>query len=76
MADWIPEEKFYQTEYGRLSKEPAAINNFFGPGQPYSVPPGGRVVPDPKDGVFGIVVDRDGKAMCKVVLKIEPRSPQ
>jgi hypothetical protein len=76
MADWVPKEKFYETEYGRLSKEPAAIKNFFGPGKPYEVPPGGGIVTDPKDGVFGIVVDRDGKAVCKVVLKAERRSPE
>jgi hypothetical protein len=67
-ADWISPEVFEKTEYGRLNKQPGAIN-FIGPGAPYEVPPGGRIVPDPKEGRYGIVVDRDGTALYKVVLK-------
>lgn len=74
MGDWIPQDAFDKTEYGRLNQQPGAVK-FLGPGESYEVPPGGRVVPDPKDGMFGIVVDRDGNAVCKVVLKPVRRSP-
>jgi len=68
MGDWIPPEQFDRTEYGRLNKQPGALN-YVGAYEPRMVPPGGRVVPDPKDGRFGIVIDAAGSAVCKVDLK-------
>jgi hypothetical protein len=68
MAEWIPTEQFNQTEYGRLNQQPGA-NNFQMTFAPSDVPPGGRVVADPKDGRFGIIVDAEGIAVSKVVLK-------
>jgi hypothetical protein len=67
MRDWLPQEQFDRTEYGRLNKQPGAMN-YVGR-TPFPTPPGGRVVPDPKDGNFGIVVDRDGTALAKIDLK-------
>lgn len=68
MGEWIPKDQFEKTEYGRLNKQPGAIN-YIGPLRPELIPPGGRVVPDPKEGNFGIVVDSTGTAVCKVDLK-------
>jgi len=69
MAEWIPSEQFDQTGYGRLAKQEGAIMNFKMTFDPADVPAGGRVVPDSKDGTYGIIVDREGTAVCKVVLK-------
>jgi hypothetical protein len=67
MGEWIPKEQFVKTDYGRLNEQPGAIN-YIGPLRPEFVPPGGKVVADPKDGRFGIVVDSSGTAVCKVDL--------
>jgi len=69
MADWISPEAFDKTEYGRLNKQPGAHKDFRMEFKREDVPPGGRVVSDPKDGTYGIIVDADGTAICKVVLK-------
>lgn len=67
MADWIPKEDFDRTEYGQRDKQPGAMN-FIGRLAPEHIPPGGRVVADPKDGRFGIIVDAQGIVVCKVAL--------
>lgn len=69
MADWMPQDEFDKTPYGRLNKQPGAMNYIMGPFDPSIVPPGGKVVPDPKEGRFGIVVDSKGEAVAKVDLK-------
>jgi hypothetical protein len=73
MADWISREAFKKTQYGRLDKQLDG-KNFLGPGERPDVPPGGQIVRDPKDGRFGIVVDREGKPICKATLEDAPRS--
>lgn len=65
--EWLSQEVFEETEYGRLNKQPGA-ENFIPQYQHYEIPLGGRVVADPKDGTYGIVVDREGKVVSKVVL--------
>jgi hypothetical protein len=67
-AEWISPEQFEKTEYGRLNKQPSA-ENYVGRLKDEHIPRGGKVVPDPKDGYFGIVVDSTGTAVCKVDLK-------
>jgi hypothetical protein len=67
-AEWLPAEVFDRTEYGKLNKQPGAAK-FIPPYETYEVPVGGRIVEDPKDGKYGIVVDREGNAICKVVLR-------
>ena len=68
MAEWVESEKFYESEYGRLSKEHGPIHDYRMVFKPEDVPPGGRVVYDPKDQNFGIIVDAEGTAICRVAM--------
>lgn len=68
MADWIPTEEFEKTEYGKLNK---ILNgrNYYGQLDRSKLPPGSTIVPDPKDGRFGIIKGRDGEPIGKVDLE-------
>ena len=65
MADWITTEKFEKTEYGQLNRQlnPA---KYFGRLDRSRLPEGSTVVPDPKDGHFGIIKGRNGEPVGKV----------
>jgi hypothetical protein len=67
MADWIPADEFEKTEYGQLNRR---LNraNYFGRLDRSKLPAGSSVVPDPKDGHFGIIKDRNGEPLGKVEL--------
>jgi len=67
MSDWIPQDKFDQTEYGRLNKILAG-KNYFGKLDKEKLLPGSVVIPDPKDGAFGIIKDAQGNPVGKVDL--------
>lgn len=69
MADWIPNAEFEQTEYGRLNRALPSSAPFYMEVTAGLVPPGGSIVPDPKDGVYGIIKHADGTPIAKVCLK-------
>ncbi len=68
MADWIHPERFDKTEYGRLAKELPSGAPYYDPFTPDMLPPGASIVPDPKDGKFGIIKGRNGKPLAKASL--------
>ncbi len=68
MADWIPREEFEKTEYGQLDKR-LDPSKYYGPLDRSKLPEGSAIVPDPKDGNFGIILDRSGEPVAKVDLK-------
>jgi hypothetical protein len=68
MADWIPTEEFEKTEYGQLNRRLAG-RNYFGRLDRSKLPMGATIVPDPKDGRFGIIKDRNGDPVGKVDLE-------
>ena len=67
VADWIPTEEFERTEYGRLNKT-LDPKKYFGPLDRSKLPEGSTVVPDPKDGHFGIIRDSADNPVGKVEL--------
>ncbi len=67
MADWIPKEEFEKTEYGRLNLQLDG-RNYFGSLDKSKLPPGATIVPDPKDGNFGIIKAANGEPLGKVDL--------
>jgi hypothetical protein len=67
MSDWIPEEEFDNTEYGKLNNQLAG-KNYFGKLVREKLPPNSIIIPDPKDGFFGIIKDAHGNAVGKVDL--------
>lgn len=67
MADWIPTGKFEKTEYGKLNKLLDG-KNYLGKYDLEKMPSGSRIVKDPKDGNFGIIVNENGAPMGKVDL--------
>ena len=68
MTDQLSKEEFENSTYGRLDKELGG-RAYKDPFVPEMVPPGGRIVPDPKDGVFGIIVGKDGRPIVKTRIK-------
>jgi hypothetical protein len=67
MADWIPKEEFEKTEYGKLNLR-LDPKKYFGRLDRSKLPVGSTIVPDPKDGHFGIIKDPDGEPIGKVDL--------
>lgn len=67
MGNWLSEAEFRRTEYGRLDLKEGA-KNYVGPLDRAKLPAGATLVPDPKDGRFGIVKDCNGEPLCKVEL--------
>jgi hypothetical protein len=67
MADWIPREEFEKTEYGKLNLQLGG-RNYLGRLDKSKLPPGSTIVPDPKDGHFGIIKGPNGEPLGKVDL--------
>ena len=67
MADWIPKEEFEKTEYGKLDLQLDG-RNYLGRLAKSKLPPGSTIVPDPKDGHFGIIKGPNGEPLGKVDL--------
>ena len=67
MSDWVPEEEFDKTEYGKLNNQLAGKNHF-GKLVREKLPANSTIIPDPKDGLFGIIKDAQGNPVGKVDL--------
>ena len=67
MTDWIPKEEFEKTEYGKLNLR-LDPRKYFGRLDRSKLPAGSTVIPDPKDGHFGIIKGADGEPIGKVDL--------
>jgi hypothetical protein len=67
MADWIPAEEFEKTEYGQLNRR-LDPTKYFGQLDRSKLPEGSTIVPDPKDGHFGIIKGCNGEPLGKVDL--------
>lgn len=67
MGDWIPPEEFAKTEYGQLDQR-LDPSKYYGRLDRSKLPAGATIVPDPKDGHFGIIKGRDGEPIGKVDL--------
>ncbi len=67
MTDWMKQEDFDKTEYGQLNLRLDG-KNYFGKLIRDKLPIGSTIVPDPKDGNFGIIKDAEGNPVGKVDL--------
>ena len=67
MSNWMPKDQFEKTEYGRLNKILDG-NNYFGMLDRSKLPANATIIPDPKDGHFGIIRDNQGEPVGKVDL--------
>ena len=63
--DWIKNDDFRDTDYGRLDEE-LGPGKFYGPLDQNRLPPGSSIVPDPKDGLYGIITDVNGIPLGKI----------
>ena len=64
---WMPSEEFVKTEYGKLNRILDG-RNYYGQLDRSKLPQGSLIVPDPKDGRFGISKGGDGEPIGKVDL--------
>ena len=69
MGDWVPKDEFQKSEYGQLDQE-LDPSKYYGRLDQEKLPDGSSVVPDPKDGNFGIIKDDFGNPIGKV--KLDP----
>ena len=67
MVDFIPNDEFAKTEYGRLNKILDG-KKYFGKLAKTKLPENSTIVADPKDGNFGVIKDSQGNQIGKVDL--------
>ena len=67
MTGWISIDDFEKTEYGRLNKILDG-KKYLGRLDNSKLPKDSTIIPDPKDGKFGIIKDSKGSPVGKVDL--------